>query len=276
MFIAVSALAEDEVFPETFQRIAKMKPAEAELAYAQLAEKAQKPAQQDAAWLAAVEKALAQKRVTEADTYLRQIKDEQIRELATLKVLRTSRKWSEIITFSKDFKIEEWKENLIPEAASIRAQAYAICQNAAEAEKDIALAMRSVSTPQQKGEMLWTLSNLYSQYLKDPAKELELMRSTVSGLDGCPHLFLQRIFCRYAELLASQGHLDEGIKVLEEYATKCDAAATRQFNVKVTLGDLYLKKNDPAKAEALYKEAAAVPKLPEQYKKVAEDRLQKR
>ena len=235
---AVSGLAQEEVFPAAFQRIAKMKPAEAEQAYAQLAEKTAKPVQQDAAWLAAVEKALEGKRSAEADIYLRRIKDEQTRSFATLKVLQGARKWNGIIAFSKDFKLESWRENLIPEAALIRAQAYAISKKPVEAEKDIALAMESVNTPEQKGEMLFALGNLYAQYLKDPAKELELMRPVMAGLNGCSHHFQQRLFCRYAELLAGQGQVAEAIKSLESY--QVDRSPSRRYQVKSMLAKLYL------------------------------------
>ncbi len=247
------APAQNEVFPETFQRIAKLKPAEAEKEYALLAEKTAKPIQQDAAWVAAAEKAMESGRLAEADAYLRRIKDDQLRNLSSMKMLQKTRKWQELIALSGGFRLELWKENLIPEAALIRAQAYAIAGKKPEAEKDIALAMKSVTAPGQKGEMLLALSNLYSQYLKDPAKELELMRPEMGGLNGCSHNFQQKLFCRYAELLASQGQVAEAVKVLESYQP--DSSPGRRHQVKATLAKLYLQQGDKAKSEALQKEA---------------------
>ncbi len=270
-----AAISMADVFPVEYQNLKKLKPAEAETAYIKLAEDTVKPAQKDRAYLAAIGQALAAGHAENAKKYMALLKDETLRNYAQMQIMETLRQWAGLADFSKNFDLTTWPDALIPEAAILRGKARAQNKDIAGAEADLRLAIDATAPPKEKYIMIFRVSGIYTASIKDPAKELAILREAIPFEEEASHFYRQRVNCRYAELLAAAGQLDEAIKSLEEYAPKCDAAAARQFSVKVTLGDLYLKKNDSAKAEALYKEAAALPKLPESYKKTAEDRLLK-
>lgn len=270
-----AAISIADVFPVEYQNIKKLKPVEAEAAYIKLAEKTNRPVQKDHAYLAAVSQALAVGNAENAKKHMALIKDEIMRDYARMKIMDNQRQWTGLAEFARGFDLTTWPDALIPEAAILRGKARAQNKDIAGAEADLRLAIDSTAPQQKKYVMIYRVGNVYATLIKDPAKEVTLLREAMPLEEGVWHLYRQRVNCRYAELLAATGQIDEGIRSLEEYAPKCDAAPVRQFNIKITLGDLYLKKNDLPKAEAFYKEAAAIPKLSEPNKKTAEDRLLK-
>lgn len=65
------------------------------------------------------------------------------------------------------------------------------------------------------------------------------MRPIMGDLNSCSYHFRQRLFCRYAELLAGQGQVAEAIKSLESY--QGDRSPSRWYQVKSMLAKLYLR-----------------------------------
>ncbi len=276
--------AQDEVFPVRYQQIKQLKPAEAEAAYVELAEKIdvlpaakhlRKQEQADAAFLAAVEKALDGGNAANAPKYAARIQSKAIQDFANIKILEQRNKWAELVGFSKGLEIKSWPDALIPRAALIRGKAYAENKNFDRAETDLQLAIDATAPANEKYVMIYRVAAIYGASFKDPDKEMAVLRQGFPLENNLPHLYRQRVNCRYAMLLSDTGRISEAIKFLEEYAPKCDAAPIRQFNIKVTLGNLYARNNDKARSSAFFREAAAVPELPERFKKLAEEKLTK-
>ncbi len=248
-----------ELFPEAFQRIGRMKnPAEAEKAYAELANTAGEAVQKDAAFHAAAQKAVKAKNFENAETYIASITDTGLRAFATMEMRFARRQFKQLVTESKDFQLEQWRKDLITEAAYIRAYSYALMKNRTAAEKDINTAFNSITDPAAKYRMAHKLSSIYSEFIHDDAAEIALLQVVLpyTKLPAVEYFYRQRIVCRYAYLLGKTGKVDEGIKFLTEY--KGDKASSRVFKVKQTLGDLYAMKGDKASALKFYQEAQKI------------------
>ncbi len=248
-----------ELFPEAFQRIGRMKkPAEAEKAYAELAKTVKKAVQKDAAFHAAAQKAVKAKNFENAETYIAAITDTDLRAFAAMEMRFARRQFKQLTIESKDFQLEQWREDLIPEAAYMRAYSYAFMKNRTAAEKDINTAFNSMIAPAPKYRMAHKLSNIYSEFIHDDAAEIALLQVVLpyTQYSTVEHFYRQRIVCRYAYLLGKTGKIDEGIKILTEY--KGDKATSRIFRIKQTIGDLYAMKGDKASALKFYQEAQKI------------------
>ena len=252
-------LVAEEVFPEAFQRIGRMKnAAEAEKAYAELAQSAKKPVQRDAAFHAAAQKAAKAKNYENCERYIASISDSDLRSFATMEMRFGRRQFKQLVEESKGFKLEQWREDLIPEAAYMRAYCYAWMKKRDEALKDITLAHTSAAAPAAKYRIIQKLSNIYESFIPDNAAELALLQLAIPYTQSptVEYFYRQRVVCRYAYLLGKTGKADEGIEFLLAY--RGDKAASRVFKVKQTLGDLYAMKGDKEKAMNCYLEAKKV------------------
>ena len=248
-----------ELFPTAFQRIGRIrKDAEAEKAYAELANKSRKPVQRNAAFHAAAQKAVKAKNFKNAATYIASISDTELRSFASMEMLFARRQFKQLIAESKDLKLEQWREDLIPEAAFMRAYSYAAVKNRSAAEKDMKTALNSVAVPAAKYRMGYRIANIYESFIHDNAAEIALIRSVLpyAEFQGVEHFYRQRMVCRYALLLGKTGKTDEGLKVLNGY--RGDKAASRIFRIKQTTGDLYAMKGDKKNALKSYQEAQKI------------------
>ena len=248
-----------ELFPEAFQRIGRMKnPAEAEKAYSELANSVKKNVQRDAALHAAAQKAVKAKNFENCERYIASISDNDLRSFATMEMRFGRRQFKQLVTESKDFKLEQWREDLIPEAAFMRAFCYGITKNRDAAIKDITLAHTSTASPAAKYRMIYKLANIYESFIPDVAGEIALLQLAIphTQLPSVEHFYRQRVVCRYAYLLGKSGKIDEGIATLNSY--RGDKAASRIFKVKQVLGDLYAMKGDKENALKNYQEAQKI------------------
>ena len=252
-------LAAAELFPESFQRIGRMKnPAEAEKAYAELAKSVNKAIQRDAAFHAAAQKAVKAKNYENCEGYIASISDNDLRSFATMEMRYARRQFKQLAVESKDFKFEQWREDLIPEAAYMRAYSNAFIKNREAAVKDITLAHTSTAAPAAKYRMIYKLANIYESFIPDDAGEMALLQLAFPHTQNpnVEYFYRQRVVCRYAYLLGKSGKVDEGIATLNAY--RGDKAASRVFKVKQVLGDLYAMKGDKETAMKYYLEAQKI------------------
>ena len=252
-------LAADEVFPEAFQRIGRMKnPADAEKAYVELAQTSKKPVQRDAAFHAAAQKAAKAKNYENCERYIASISDSDLRNFAAMEMRFGRRQFKQLVEESKDFKLEQWREDLIPEAAYMRAYCYAWMKKRDAAVKDITLSHTSAAAPAAKYRMIQKLANIYESFIPDNAAELALLQLAIpyTQSPAVEYFYRQRVVCRYAYLLGKTGKVDEGIAFLQSY--RGDKAASRVFKVQQTFGDLYAMKGDKENAMKCYLEAQKI------------------
>ena len=247
-------LAGEEIFPAEFQKIEKLKPAEAAQAYIDLAGKTKKPVQINAAYFAAVQKLILAKKYDEAQKLLDSIRDEQTKAAAAIDILFARRKFRELAEFAAKQPIESWQDSLRPDAVYKRAYANALVKKYDLAEKDIQAAVRFTANPAVKYEMIQKCAVLYETMIRKPETEMKLLEQALAiPAEYTIPFYTCFIKCRYALLLAQSGKVDEGLKFLSDY--KVDKAASRRARVQSTFAQIYLLKGDKKRAVECYQAA---------------------
>lgn len=269
--LTLPPLRAELLFPEAFQAARTLPSEQQESEYLRLAEGQFKPACKDAAFAAAAEAAARRKGFEDAEKHAAQIGDEFLRNATRMSLLAQQRKWAELLAFSGGFDLAAFPDALICPAALQRGTAHAHTGDRAAADSDLKLAIGAIAPLRPKLETQFAVATLYGTVLRDTVRELELLAEILPQDEAMAHFHRQRVHCRHAVLLAEAGRLDEAIRTLEAYPV--DASSSRQFEVKLTLGDLYRQQGDKARAKALYEAAAAVENLSDNYARRAQARI---
>ena len=250
----MGVLAGEELFPVAFQKIGKMKPAEAAQAYIELAGKTRKPVQVNAAYFAAVQKLILAKKYDEAQKLLESIRDEQVKAAANIEILFARRQWAALADYANPLPIESWQDSLRPEAAYKRAYANALGKKLDQAEKDIQMAVKFTANLAEKYIMIQKCAVLYESWIKKPEAEMKLLEQALAIPEEFTiPFYVNFVHCRYAMLLAQSGKFDEALKFLSDY--KVDKAASRRARVQATFAQIHLLKGDKKQAVECYRTA---------------------
>jgi tetratricopeptide (TPR) repeat protein len=278
--LSAAILACGDNFPTDFQTAMKLRysapAAEAEAAFAKLAERKAGKRATDESLAQAAYCAAAQKKYDKAMEYAGKIEDAALNKLCRMNVLERQSKRAEILTLSRDEAIETWPDALIYDGLMCRGRAYAGEKDVSNAEKDLLAAVKNTVSADNKAFAYGFLGELYGSVSQDLQKALDAYGEILKLEPSFQ--FTARAVVSRARLLAAEGKGDQAFSEMGRLAKlNLDKVNDPYWHCWVPLcqGDVYVTLGKKTEALESYRKAETFTNAPadllqEAHRKVGE------
>jgi len=203
------------------------------------------------------------KRPDEAMAVAEKIRSAPLATSCRISLLRDSRQWEALLKLTKDEDFSVWPEKVIYPAYMARAQAQAILGHAAEAESDALRAEESTISPNQKA-MAWSFIAERARTTNEPPQKALDAYAKIIAIDSTSGGILQRALYNRALLLTDLTQWDQARADISQLENLQKDEPHWNCVTQLALGYLAEKQGQTAEALASYREAAAIPKAPEE------------